>query len=86
MSAELWVTFFRHVRNHGSKFLTKMARPRLKLGSDTPNPPPPPGGVSFIPKGKTRLRIGKGVHPTKAVFCPLNCFEESRRRREAVLF
>ena len=32
MFSETWVTFFRHLRNHGSKFLTKMARPLPKFG------------------------------------------------------
>ena len=39
MFAELWVPFFRHVRNYGSNILTKMARPRPKLGSVTPRAP-----------------------------------------------
>ena len=45
MFAELWVTFFRHVQNYGSKFLTKMVRPRPKLGPVNPTPPPPPPKV-----------------------------------------
>ena len=38
MFSELWVTFFRHVQNYGSKFLTKMAPPHPNLGSVTPPP------------------------------------------------
>ena len=40
MFAELWVTFFRHVQNYGSKFFNQNGTSPSKIRLSLPPPPP----------------------------------------------